>query len=67
MGWSEYSDEDDRSRSKHRGRKGWKRIEQDDGNNDHKQKRSGKRFHRRKSLKDENWPDDNPRSSPKRR
>ena len=67
MGWSEYSDEDDRGRSKHKGSKRPKRIERDDDNNGHKQKRSGKRFHRKNSLKDENWPDDNPRSSPKRR
>jgi hypothetical protein len=66
MGWVDY-DDDDRNRSEHRGGKRQKRFEQDESSNDYRQKRSGKRFHRRKTLKDENWPDDDPRSSPKRR
>lgn len=67
MGWSEYSDEDDRSGSKQKGGRRPKRFERDDDDNSHKQKRSGKRFHRKKSIKDENWPDDDPRILPRRR
>ena len=60
-------DDDERGESEPRGGKRRKRLEQDEGSSDYRQKRSGKRFHRRNSLKDENWPDDDPRSSPKRR
>ena len=65
MGWSEY-DDDDHDRIEHRGGKRHKRFEEDE-NSDNRQKRSGKRFHRRKTLKDQEWPDDDHRSSPKRR
>ena len=53
--------------SRHRGGKRRKRFEHDDGSYDHRQKRSGKRFHRKKTPKDGIWPDDDPRSSPRRR
>ena len=66
MGRLEY-DDDERGKSEPRGDKRRKRFEQDESSNDYRQKRSGKRFHRRKTLKDENWPDDFSRSSPKRR
>ena len=66
MGWSDY-DDGERGKSEPHGGKRRKRFEQDESSNDYRQKRSGKRFHRRKTLKDENWPDDVPGSSPKRK
>ena len=67
MGWLE--EDDERDSAEHRGGKRRRRSEQDEGSNDYRLKRSGKRFHRRKGHKDEVWPDDNPdpRSLPKRR
>ena len=66
MGWLNY-DDGEHGQSEPHGGKRRKRFEQDESRNDYRQKRSGKRFHRRKTLKDENWPDDVPRSSPKRK
>ena len=66
MGRSDY-DDDERGISEPRGGKRRKRFEQDESSNDYRQKRSGKRFHRRKSLKDEDWLGDDSRSLPKRR
>ena len=66
MGWSDY-DDDERGGSEHRGGKRRRRFEQEDSQNDYRQKRSGKRFHRKKTHKDENWPDDEPRGSSKHR
>ena len=67
MGWSDddydYDDNDDeRGRAEPRGGKRRKQYEQDESSNDYRQKRSGKRFHRRKTIKDESWLDDVPRS-----
>lgn len=68
MGWSEFDDgEDDRDRSKQSGRRYRKRFEQDEDETAYKQKRSGKRFHRRKTFKDEFWQDDKHRGSQKNR
>jgi len=66
MGWSDY-DDDESGRSEHRGGKRRRGFEQEESQNDYRQKRSGKRFHRKKTHKDENWPDDVPRSSSKHR
>ena len=66
MGWSDY-DDDERDRSEHRGGKRRRRFEPEDSQNDYRQKRSGKRFHRRITFKDQNWPDDNLPDSTKRR
>ena len=60
-------DDDERGDSEPRGGKRHKRFGEDESSDDYRQKRSGKRFHRRTTLKDENWPGDRPRSSPKRR
>lgn len=65
MGWLENDDE--RDGSEHRGGKPRKRSEHDESSNDYRQKRSSKRLHRRKTRKDEVWPDDEPRRLPKRR
>jgi len=63
MGWSDDDyDDDERGRAEPRGGKRRKRFEQDETSNDYRQKRSGKRFHRKKTIKDESWPDDVPRS-----
>ena len=66
MGRLEY-DDDERDESEHRSRKRRRRFDQEEDGDDRRQKRSGKRFHYRKTHKDENWPGDEPRDSSKRR
>ena len=51
MSRSDY-DDDERGRSEHRGGKRRKRFEQDESSNNYRLKRSGKRFHRKKTPKD---------------
>lgn len=55
MGRSEYDDGQGGGFGNRDGKRR-KRFEHDDGGHDHRQKRSGKRFHRKKTFKDDNWP-----------
>ena len=71
MGRLEYDDDnddnDERGESEPRGRKRRRRFDPEADRDEHRQKRSGKRFHRRKTHKDESWPGDDPRGPSKRR
>jgi len=60
-------DDDERGEPELRGGRRRKGYGQDESSDDYRQKRSGKRFHRRKTLKDDYWPGDRPRSSSKRK
>ena len=68
MGWSvfddsELDDNEDPGRSKQDGRRRRKRFDEDEDPAAYKQKRSGKRFHRKKNHKDDFWPEDDRGSS----
>lgn len=60
---SELDDNEDPGRSKQDGRRRRKRFDEDEDHGAHKQKRSGKRFHRQKNHKDDFWPEDDRGSS----
>ena len=69
MGWSvfddsELDDNEEPGRSKQDGRRKRKRFDEDEEDQGaYKQKRSGKRFHRQKTHKDDFWPEDDRGSS----
>jgi hypothetical protein len=63
MGWSGFDDSDldddeDPEGSRQNGRRKRKRFDEDEDHGVYKQKRSGKRFHRKKTHKDDFWPED---------
>lgn len=65
MTGSEFDEHNDLERSKQiKGRRRKRYDEEDD--TDYRQKRSSKRFHRRKTLRDQLWEDDEPKKSPDR-
>jgi hypothetical protein len=66
MGWLDNED-DEHGGSEHQGGKRRQQFEQDEDRNGYRQKRSGKRFHRRKTIKDGSWPGEGERISPKRK
>jgi len=52
---SKFDHQSNPSESRKTSRKGWQTRDEDEGHPGHKTKKSGKRFHRRKTHKDDFW------------